>query len=439
MTRVRPKLYISLVSLRRLSTIDNTITSKMKVLTATLAVITVLLHHFLPIVTPADHTIVPNTRSTGFSIPLVTSYEGLDHTIHRGSDGFLHLQHKLRTTEPSSEMITPINMPHSLSIRMGDNPYQYILKVDTSSSLTWLQCEPCEPKASQYNDIFNPAQSHSYTNVTGANPYCRPPYTPVFSGRDCNFRIAGPRGMLVEGFLGQEEVSIVGSTAKHPDFLIGCSHSTRNFASEGRYAGVAAISTAPTSFVMQMAARGVTRFSYCLSGGSKANRQGFFHFGTDIPRNPHYKTTRIMPAPDSHEFHVSLVGISLGAHKLDKIHPEMFARSKDGQDLQSHGAERVKRPGFNLCFRATEVIMGHLPSLSLHFSEEEAVMVLSPKQLFLMMDDKEGQIACLAMTPGHRTIIGSLQQVDMRFVYDLKDFTLFFVSESCTKDTVEIE
>ncbi|TVU37441.1 hypothetical protein EJB05_10756, partial [Eragrostis curvula] len=218
---------------------------------------------------------------------------------------------------------------------------------------------------------------------------------------------------------------------------------------------------------MQIAAGDVTQFSYCLSGGSKANRQGFFRFGTDITRNPHYKTTRILPVLNSHEFHVSLIGISLGTHKLDKIRPEMFARSKDGQggcvidlgtsltmmaqeayyiveevvwsDLQSHGAERVKRPGFNLCFRATKAVMRHLQPLSLHFPEEKAAMVLSPEQLFLKMDDKQGQTACLAMTPGHRTVIGTLQQVDTRFVYDLKDFTLSFVLESCTEDTVEME
>ncbi|TVU37436.1 hypothetical protein EJB05_10750, partial [Eragrostis curvula] len=430
-------------------------------------------------VAPADNKIVPNTSSAGFSIPLVTSYQGLDHTIHRSIDGFLHLQRKLRTesssgassavanvTALSPEMVAPFRIAHSLSIRLGKVPYHYILKVDTSTTLSWLQCEPCAPHAPQYNKIFDPSKSDSFKNITGTDPDCEPPYTPVFSGRLCNFQIHGPGDMHVEGFLAEETISINDHLIRR-HFLIGCSHSTENFPSEGRYAGVVAMSTAPTSFVMQIAAHGVARFSYCLSGGSKANRQGFFRFGTDIPPNPHNKTTRILPALGSHEFHISVVGISLGEHKLDKIRPEMFARSKDGQggcvidlgtsltmmaqeayyiveeavwsDLQSHGAERVKRPGFNLCFRATKAIMGHLQPLSLHFPEEKAVMVLSPEQLFLMMDDKQGQTACLAMTPGHRTVIGTLQQVDTRFVYDLKDFTLSFVSESCTEDTVQME
>lgn len=247
--------------------------------------------------------------------------------------------------------------------------------------------------------------------------------------------------MSVEGFLAQEKLSIVG-LVDYSNFILGCAHSTKNFESENKYAGVISISRAPTSLV----AHGVTQFSYCLFGSSKRNRQGFLRFGTDIPHNPHYRTTRILQALDDHEFeyYVNLVGVSLGTRKLDKIRPEMFARSKDlamplsmmvhaayyiveeavWLDLQSHRAERMKQPGFSLCVRATKAIKGHLPSLSLHFPEEKAVMVLSPKQLFLIMNDNQGQIACLAMAPGDRTVIGTLQQVDTRFVFDLKNSTL---------------
>jgi hypothetical protein len=66
-------------------------------------------------------------------------------------------------------------------------------------------------------------------------------------------------------------------------------------------------------------------------------------------------------------------------------------------DLQSHETELVKRPGFTLCFHATKEIMRHLQPLSLQFPEEKAKMLISPKQLFLTMNDAHGKIACLAM------------------------------------------
>jgi aspartyl protease family protein len=77
--------------------------------------------------------------------------------------------------------------------------------------------------------------------------------------------------------------------------------------------------------------------------------------------------------------------------------------------------------------------------LSLHFAEEEAVPTFLSHQLFWMMHDKQGRIACLAMTLGRRTIIGAFQQVDTRFIYDVKESKLFFAPESCIQDTTKVD
>nr|CAB3486795.1 unnamed protein product [Digitaria exilis] len=250
-----------------------------------------------------------------------------------------------------------------------------------------------------------------------------------------------------------------------PNFVLGCAHSTENFQSHGEFAGVAALSQAPASLAMLLAARGMPQFSYCLSKGT--SRHGFLRFGTDVPHNSRYQATRILPVLDASEaaYYVDIVGVSLGEHRLDRIHPQMFARGKDGEggsmidlgmsvtvmaeeayrvveetmwsDLKEHGAERVERHGYGLCIRVTEVVKGRLQSLSLHFAEEEeATLVVSPKQLFLMMEDERaGQITCLAMVPGRRTVIGALQQVDTRLVFDLKDSKILVAPESCIEDT----
>ncbi|KAF8694372.1 hypothetical protein HU200_038296 [Digitaria exilis] len=190
---------------------------------------------------------------------------------------------------------------------------------------------------------------------------------------------------------------------------------------------------------------------------------------SDVPHMPgRYRTTRILLPHDAHDsaYHVRLIGVSLGERWLDGVLPEMFARRKDGQggcivdlgtpmttmaqeayrvveeamwlDLKHHGAERVELAGYGLCVVETETIKGCLPSLSLHFAEEEAMLVVSPEQLFVVIDDdrKIGQVACLAMTPGRRTIVGALQQVDTRFVFDLKEDKLTFWPESCGLERV---
>jgi hypothetical protein len=67
-------------------------------------------------------------------------------------------------------------------------------------------------------------------------------------------------------------------------------------------------------------------------------------------------------------------------------------------------------------------------------------MVISTKQLLLMMNQKQGQIACPAMVRGERIIIRAFQRVDTRFIYDRKDSKLSFAApESCIQNTVEAD
>ncbi|TVU40599.1 hypothetical protein EJB05_14066, partial [Eragrostis curvula] len=443
-------------------------------LRAHLAIVTALLLHHLSlkvIASTVNNSTLPN-NSTGFSFRLVAN-----NAIHRHDDGFLHLQHilptNLQTQPPSSETNTfdPLQNPYSLVVGIGTGHglRRYILKVDNSvNMLSWIQCVPCIPHAPQHNDIFNFALSPTFRNIPGTSSYCVPPYGSYSSNELCALRITGPGGLLVTGFLQQDHLTMADGSVIQP-FVFGCSHSTNNFNSAGMFAGVISLDRRPLSLVMQVAARGVTKFSYCLIGGSKENRHSFLRFGRDIPHDMHYRTTRILPALEAHEseYYLNLKGISLGGQKLESIRPEMFARNsmdkKGGcvidlvtpltvvvqeayniikeavwSELQHQKVERVERPEFGLCFRTTKAAIESFKPLSLHFAEEEAVLAFLPEQLFLMMNDKEGQVACLALKPGNRTVIGAFQQVDTRFVYDVKDSMLSFGPESCIRDTVEI-
>lgn len=172
-------------------------------LPSSLAIITALLHNLLLMVSPADHTIVSKNSTVGFSFGLVTYNKGLYYSIQRGSDGFLHLHHNLCTdplssgpncslsyiTALSQEIITSVDTLHALLVRLGTDIHQYTLKVDTSGSLTWLQCKPCEPQAPQYNPIFNPAASTSFHNVKGTSHICQPPFRSTPSGTQCYFHL----------------------------------------------------------------------------------------------------------------------------------------------------------------------------------------------------------------------------------------------------------
>ncbi|TVU20829.1 hypothetical protein EJB05_30426, partial [Eragrostis curvula] len=320
--------------------VDDTITMELKLTTSLPIIIIMLIMHHLSLIDAffPDH-IMPNTSLTGFSLRLVANHTGPDQTIHRGSDGFLHLLHSLRvdqlpqpTLGASSSVLnfstlhtklnTRVQFAHSVAVFLGTGnaKQEYYLK---------LQCEPCEPKARQYSPVFVPLASPTFRPVAAQDQICQRPYEPA--GNWCAFHIAGPRQLAVHGYIGFDHLSM--ENKGYQGFLFGCSLVTNNFQSEDMYAGIAGIGLVPTSLVMQAAAHGLTQFSYCLFVGSETKRKGFLRFGTDVPHNLSYRTTKLMPTLDAHEseYYVNLVGISLGTQKLDQILPEMFARDKDGR------------------------------------------------------------------------------------------------------------
>ncbi|KAF8772630.1 hypothetical protein HU200_005592 [Digitaria exilis] len=419
----------------------------------------------LPARMSSPHHAPPHSAASlaGFSLELVASDpEGLGHAVvHRGRDGFLHLQslhtnldganssvaNDTATATPQPDMYAPLRLPSSVVVIVGTGHAQqsYLFKVNPSSNMIWMQCVGCNPHSPQRYRLFDFSESPTFYNVMGSDPYCRPPFQSELSGQACSFKITGPGSLSVKGYLGHDQF-IYGEKV-HRNVPFGCAYKAEHFQNDGLFTGV----IGPAAM-----ARGLTQFSYCLFAGGEASRRGFLRFGSDVPRNLGYKSTRILPALDAHDsgHYVSLVGVSVGTHRLNGIRPEMFARREDGhggcvidlgttltvmsQEAYEAGALRVKRPGYGLCVRASEPVMGRrLPSMSLHFAEEEAVLAVSPEQLFLKVDDEHGWVVCLAVKPGRRTVIGALQQVDTRFVFNLKDSKFSFAPESCILDSIE--
>ncbi|CAL5034647.1 unnamed protein product [Urochloa decumbens] len=464
----------------------------MKLITG-FALIAALLTHHLSLNAGAFND--SSAAGGGLSLGLIANHdEGSIYSTRRGSDGFLYLRRRqddsrLLLSSAASVIAPEANGGAVVVLRVGTGAaqHEYTLKADATSRLTWIQCAPCVPHAPQSGPIFDPTASPTFRLVAGASSICVPQYGMEPAGDRCAFHVAGPGGMSVHGYVHLEHVVDQHSRSPFESFVLGCSHSTEHFQSHGQYAGVATVSRAPASLASQLAKRGMARFSYCLAGAGGGRRQGFLRFGADVPHNnPRYQTTSILPpaaalGDDTAAYYVGLVGVSLGAKRLEGIRPEMFARGRDDGnggcviDLGTrvrvtvmaeeayrvveeavwselvqlgHGAAvRVEqRGGYGLCVRVTEQIKGRLQSqsLSLHFDaaeKEEATMVVKPAQLYLMMDDDEQagrQVACLAMVPGRRTIIGALQQVDSRFVFDLEGAKLSFAPESCIEDTVQV-
>ncbi|KAF8715961.1 hypothetical protein HU200_026927 [Digitaria exilis] len=306
-------------------------------LTAGLAFITALLMHHLSLAI-ANHTRAFNTSSAdGLSLRLITSHEDPSYSIRRGSDSFLYLKQSLSTTVANITTTLPeIQSETKLPILIGTGlaQHQYTLKVDAMSHLTWIQCEPCVPHAPQKGPIFNPNGKHiwsrTYLPVAGVDKDCKQGWGMEHAGGRCAFHVAGLGGMSVHGYVAREQVLDIEKRQLILNYVFGCSHSTVNFPSGGVFAGIAAINPAP---------HGMTQFSYCLTGGP--SRQGFLRFGADVPHNPWYQTTRILPALDANDsaaYYVGATIIDLGTPVTVMVEEAYRVRSRSMEQSEWRGA-----------------------------------------------------------------------------------------------------
>ncbi|CAN6374670.1 unnamed protein product [Urochloa humidicola] len=103
-------------------------------LTTYLAIITALTHHFLSLAAADDHTGGFNASSAGFSLRLVTNPEtSSEHRVRRGSDGFLHLHHRLGAPVSNATALLPEMMPPAnliATVGTGSGQREVVLKYD---------------------------------------------------------------------------------------------------------------------------------------------------------------------------------------------------------------------------------------------------------------------------------------------------------------------
>ncbi|XP_048546029.1 aspartyl protease family protein 2-like [Triticum urartu] len=400
----------------------------------------------------------------GFSLRMVPS-PGWNSTIHVDDDGFLHLKepvgHDTTALRPHVRFL-PRKYNVVTTVGTDHGRRTYTLAMEMTSSLTWMQCAPIQHPFQQVPPPFHPRTSPSFRHLAPTNRLCSPPGHNV-----CRFHVTPIHvgGVHASGVLGDETLSFTGSAPTvFPTVIIGCVHSSTGFISHGVLACVLGLGkTYPSLVPVLLQRHGLHRFSYCLFVPRSANRHGFLRFGNDIPVNTRrMKSTRILYPEDSSYF-VNLNGISIAETRLGGNLAEVFRRRQlaDGkwhsgtvidvgttrsvmieaaysvleQTMAEHGRRLgfpVRRTSSGLCFRVTHSHFSQLPTVTLHFEQD---LVLTPNKLFVVRESPSQDI-CLAVSPSQDiTIIGAMQQVGTRFVYDLAASRVYFAPENCNDDT----
>ncbi|KAM4077585.1 hypothetical protein ACJW30_12G149500 [Castanea mollissima] len=151
------------------------------------------------------------------------------------------------------------------NISIGSPPIPQLLIMDTGSSVSWTQCQPCTHCFTQALPIFNPPQSATYRLLPCSSPICHQAPSMICLASRCEFELRYGDGTIVSGYLGTEkmtfETSYEGITSV-PNLVFGCATNVGgNLGSlGGQTSGVLGLGAKMTSLVNQLG----SKFSYCF-------------------------------------------------------------------------------------------------------------------------------------------------------------------------------
>ncbi|KAK0591904.1 hypothetical protein LWI29_035750 [Acer saccharum] len=157
------------------------------------------------------------------------------------------------------------NVSLTVSLSVGSPPQTVTMVLDTGSELSWLHCK----KTTNFNSVFNPLTSSSYSKIPCGSPVCRTRTSDLNipascdPGKLCHVAVSYADLTSIEGTLSTETISI--ASTKRPGFMFGCMDSgfSSNSDEDSKTTGLMGMNRGSLSFVTQM---GFHKFSYCISG-----------------------------------------------------------------------------------------------------------------------------------------------------------------------------
>ncbi|CAN6558611.1 unnamed protein product [Malus baccata var. baccata] len=263
-----------------------------------------------------------------------------------------------------------------------------------------------------------------------------------------------------------------GQTEPIEGIVFGCAYDAKNTQYDWEVSGVLGLGYTPISFPVQISNLIQGAFSFCLC--RDLHTTTYLRFGADIPQPPpgSGSVTPLVLLQDIPYYYVNLQGISVDEQRL-QIDPSVFAIRKQGQEggcvmdngstftslirpaydaviaflenyfSKIHDFVRAPSPSdlkLDLCYKWSPpppLGFEDLPPITFHF-ENNANLEIAHEDGFIELDgDTPGnEVMCLAIMPNDvRTIIGSLQQANYRFIYDLNGRQLKFTPEDCDKNS----
>lgn len=170
---------------------------------------------------------------------------------------------------------------------LGTPPSFYPVVIDTGSSFSWIQCEPCEVYCHpQVGSHFDPSSSTTYKSLSCDTSQCSSLREATFNSPHCSssnicmYVTSYGDKSYSKGYLGQDSLSLTASSEPAlADFVFGCGQDNEGLF--GQSAGLFGLARNELSMFSQLSTKYGKEFSYCLpTTDGQTGSGGFLSIGT---------------------------------------------------------------------------------------------------------------------------------------------------------------
>ncbi|MQL79063.1 hypothetical protein Taro_011475 [Colocasia esculenta] len=334
------------------------------------------------------------------------------------------------------------------NVGLGTPARDYIMVVDTGSSLTWLQCKPCRVSChEQVGPIFDPAASRTYKAVSCSSPECTALQSATLnpsacsSSNVCIYEASYGDSSFSLGYLSKDTLSF-GASPALPGFVYGCGQDNEGLF--GRSAGLIGLARNKLSMLSQLAPKYGNAFSYCLPSTAST---GYLFIGANDKAK--FSFTPMVTKPlDPTLYFLNFVGMTVGqkplavsaaAYKglptiidsgtvITRLPPAVYSALSEA--VVGALSKYPRAPAYSIldtCFKGSAGSLA-VPKVRMLFAGG-AVLDLSAHNVFY---DVTSTTTCLAFArAGSVAIIGNRQQQTFAVLYDVSGSKIGFSAGGC--------
>ncbi|WCJ29635.1 Eukaryotic aspartyl protease family protein [Euphorbia peplus] len=370
-----------------------------------------------------------------------------------------HHHHKSKSLEPQLASV-PLNPGLSIGsgnyyikLGLGSPPKYYAMILDTGSSLSWLQCNPCVIYChAQVDPLFEPSASSSYKSLSCSTPECSSLKSATLndpactaSGR-CVYTASYGDSSYSMGYLSQDLLTLT-QTQTLPRFTYGCGQDNEGLF--GRAAGIIGLARDKLSMLAQLSTRYGYAFSYCLpTATSSSSAGGFLSIGKISPSA--YKFTPMIRNSQNPSLYflrfaaITVAGrpVRVGAAGyqvptiidsgtvITRLPMAMYGALRQAF-IEIMSKKYAKAPGYSIldtCFKGSLKSMSAAPVIQMIFQGGASLSVGASNSLI----EVDKGVTCLAFASSNQiAIIGNHQQQTYNIAYDVSGSRIGFAPGGC--------